>query len=640
MQEYLQRYNDVSIGDWPQRLLHVPSMTSYEWQDGHRYGTHVRPRYNAISYTWGRYELRDPDDQPDVKAIDIQGVTWVIPRINESHFTVAQFEKLIRRSVEAGMSEKRNAAFTQHPEVEFVWLDVACINQTPGHPQKAIEIGRQARIFRRAKRVLIWLNHSKHETLDEALKCISQAAAIAEDASTKLDLGKQSWALLPGSKPRSLVSIWKRWYNRTKAKARLTFSSSLSRKERGQAQAALTGGEEWLTSAITNIKVILQERWFSSLWTLQEAFLCQWAYFISGELEPLRLDSPQLNSLFESCQVLSNRCKASVAQKLVHGHPPVATTENELIGEVERSGLAALATSNAMVLYTVASNRVSWDPADRIYGIMQIFGLQLGISDPEQGTLKPFTLPELELQLGQRLIKQFPLMSQLHVHTRPIEVGQGWKISSTSIVPELFAKIPFYVTSSLYGEHTLLCELSYTERDGNCWGYFSGKLCHFHKLHKAWKLAEHKIVQHNRSQSIHQIALDVNELFPQEPSADNLYEALPQLDRQHRLAERIESCFDGVNMSASVLLLGHYGDEHHTEDWWKLTGGHVPGLTGDSFQIGLILARQEVREIATWRRIGICTWDLNHPGLRREDSAHSLLRGSSADWEQGQGLFG
>ncbi|KAF8848159.1 hypothetical protein BDZ45DRAFT_754138 [Acephala macrosclerotiorum] len=30
-----------AMGDWPQRLLHVPSMISFEWAPGDRYGVHI-----------------------------------------------------------------------------------------------------------------------------------------------------------------------------------------------------------------------------------------------------------------------------------------------------------------------------------------------------------------------------------------------------------------------------------------------------------------------------------------------------------------------------------------------------------------------------------------------------------------------
>lgn len=65
---------------------------------------HIRhqkePRYNAISYTWGRWELKDRLTRPDVTSLKILGVSWSVPRICASHFTVAELTQAIRRAAE------------------------------------------------------------------------------------------------------------------------------------------------------------------------------------------------------------------------------------------------------------------------------------------------------------------------------------------------------------------------------------------------------------------------------------------------------------------------------------------------------------------------------------------------------------
>lgn len=48
--------------DWPRKLLHVPSMTSYPWAPGDRYGEAVKPGYLAITYMWGRWRLGDGEN--------------------------------------------------------------------------------------------------------------------------------------------------------------------------------------------------------------------------------------------------------------------------------------------------------------------------------------------------------------------------------------------------------------------------------------------------------------------------------------------------------------------------------------------------------------------------------------------------
>lgn len=60
-EEYPYTHTHIEeLGDWPQRLLHVPTMTSYEWQPGHCYGpSKPKPEYRAISYTWGRWKISE-----------------------------------------------------------------------------------------------------------------------------------------------------------------------------------------------------------------------------------------------------------------------------------------------------------------------------------------------------------------------------------------------------------------------------------------------------------------------------------------------------------------------------------------------------------------------------------------------------
>src|SRR5450755_4332269 len=53
----VQAKDPPGISHWPRRLLHLPSWTSLEWQPGDCYGSYHRPKYSAISYTWGRFRL-------------------------------------------------------------------------------------------------------------------------------------------------------------------------------------------------------------------------------------------------------------------------------------------------------------------------------------------------------------------------------------------------------------------------------------------------------------------------------------------------------------------------------------------------------------------------------------------------------
>ncbi|KAL8785650.1 MAG: hypothetical protein Q9195_008547 [Heterodermia aff. obscurata] len=163
-----------AMGSWPQRLLHAPTMTSHECTPGNVYANHLAPRYNAISYTWGRFDL-DYAPQGCNKAvlrkttsIKVEGTTWAsnIPRIDPKHFRVVDFENVIARTLD--MCDPK--------DVEFVWLDIACIDQKDG-PQKAAEIGRQADIFKGAQNVFIWLTRLSTCGMKEILHCLHDGAS-------------------------------------------------------------------------------------------------------------------------------------------------------------------------------------------------------------------------------------------------------------------------------------------------------------------------------------------------------------------------------------------------------------------------------------------------------------------------------
>ncbi|KAL8364193.1 hypothetical protein RB601_009772 [Gaeumannomyces tritici] len=143
---------------WPRRLLHVDGdqLTSVERSGEATYGAFDAPPYNILSYTWGRFALREGDDgYGDVEPIRIHNVPWAIPRIRPEHFTAEKFLRVIRL-VASGIT---GSSRTSH-----VWLDVACIHQED-RAEKMDEIGRQAAIFDRALDSFIWLSRLPAELL-------------------------------------------------------------------------------------------------------------------------------------------------------------------------------------------------------------------------------------------------------------------------------------------------------------------------------------------------------------------------------------------------------------------------------------------------------------------------------------------
>lgn len=147
-------------GPWPRRLLHVPSMTSYEREGNNSYNGVQEPLYNAMSYTWGNFE------QAHGPAIEIHGVHWKIPSVKPSHFTVQEFLS----AIEAASCNR-----------QWLWLDIACIDQE-NQSIKIDEIGNQAAIFERASTVYAWLTPWATKEMEHAFFVLDTSCPVPIDS--------------------------------------------------------------------------------------------------------------------------------------------------------------------------------------------------------------------------------------------------------------------------------------------------------------------------------------------------------------------------------------------------------------------------------------------------------------------------
>lgn len=124
--------------EWPRRLLNVRNMTSHKWEPENTYGGISHPHYAVISYTWGRWRLRDQDSL-EVDALQVAGIPWQVPKVDPSHFTATQFAQVLNLIADRSWMGS-----------PFVWVDIACIPQFSPSAVANSEIGRQATIFRNA----------------------------------------------------------------------------------------------------------------------------------------------------------------------------------------------------------------------------------------------------------------------------------------------------------------------------------------------------------------------------------------------------------------------------------------------------------------------------------------------------------
>ncbi|KAK2017024.1 hypothetical protein LZ32DRAFT_644778 [Colletotrichum eremochloae] len=502
---------EEQLSGWPRRLLHIPSMTSLHWQPGNVYGNAKEPRYNILTYTWGRWRLEDDDEHAsEVESVAIAGVPWHIPKISPAHFTADQFLSVIR-SLSRPLGDHNMLPGV--PEVDFIWLDIACIDQRNGQPESAAEVGRQADIFRRATRCFAWLSRTEESDLLQSLD-------------------RMRAALVHLKVPKMFLKVERR-------------------------------DSEILDTIIGAMKTVLQDPWFSSLWTLQEAFLRPDMYILSrrGRTALWKHDHRRI-SLHESIRRLITDLELRLYEPATDSG--AAQKLRLILDLVTSAGLGTIFTLNIMAPYIASTNRTASREEDRIYAIQQIFGFRLG-SSAIGFSGRSFTLPELRIQFAIELLTVYPHQSQLFLHSKPVPVGTAWLPNSDSLIP---TGIPsFTKTSRVFtGDYNKakdntqpLCVLGIANIDGVTWATFTGQI-------SSWSDFQTIFTQDDQVQLYKQFLLTVcldagddSNMALHKPST--VYHC-----RGDELPGVLSSSLAGVQ--AVVLLLGHY--DTTSESGWNL----------------------------------------------------------------------
>ncbi|KAI1742966.1 hypothetical protein F4680DRAFT_410622 [Xylaria scruposa] len=384
---------------WPRRLLHVNSLTSHYWAPGNVYGSHKEPRYNAITYTWGRFQLAKEDPRyPSTDPLPVKGIKWqrYLPRMNPDHFTVKEMIDIIRVA-----SEPANG----YQAAQFVWLDIACIDQTPDSEDYYREIARQAKIFRGAADVFIWLTTMNTLELEQTLSTL-----------VNLSRGDQFQSL---EDFRSSSTVW--FSKLDKAILRLT-----------------------------------KDPWFTSLWTLQEAFLSPHAIIISRQgvtnyaKECLTNSDTTCHCILQEfikiCHTLRSRLEWAEGNEILVAEAQQLNDKLNALGFLDGVYLQtqwdfasqlpntpAGKMGNPFSLLTASRLRTTTNPVDRVYGIMQVFNLQLGKAN-KYTEKRQFTLAELTDELSAMLILKYPITSQLIIQHQQSR-NSSWRINSYTRLP-------------------------------------------------------------------------------------------------------------------------------------------------------------------------------------------------------------
>ncbi|KAL9041440.1 MAG: hypothetical protein Q9180_001277 [Flavoplaca navasiana] len=445
-----------------------------------------------------------------------------------SHFTKESFEAVIADTADPHPS-------SQTFPVEFLWLDIACINQTPGSADKAREIGRQAKIFKAANQVFIWL--TTHDIF------------FYNDWASRMDTPFGTMCS-PGFHTETDIDAWAKTV------------------------------KELIYEMIT-------DPWFSSLWTLQETFLSPDAVIMPGDAKKGDMDLMYLRAFAETLETFKDALRYD--EKMREADKLYA-----LNSTIDRTGLLVCFDKNAMGLLTAAGYRTTVHDEDRVYGIMQVFDLQLGNSAPNADPNQRFTIEELNDQLGEALLKRDPVMSQMHVFEGAVTAGKGWRFNRSSVMPKKTQS--FYHRKRAKPEIQSQVILSTIEEDGSLWGSFSGLTISFRVFVKhlmrhwpnAWSYGSATLL------------LDKEELdsYPKQYRATSL-------GRAAFLAQ--------FGPAITILLLG------------LQSGARRPGETESRSAVGLLLRRRAdpISEYISappkpWQRIGLLIWSIEQERQRVE----------------------
>lgn len=584
---------------WPRRLLHVPTMTSHKWRPGNKYGGHKEPAYHAISYTWGRWVLRESHTRPDIGSMVVMGVPWLIPRVNPDHFQAAEFDSAVHEASRIHVPSWETTSWWSRLKqrfkdstCQFLWLDVACIDQR-GRPEGKAEIGRQARIFRGAKHTYIWLSWISYPDLLQ----ITQ------------DLRKLAVAML-------------------------------NRKH-----IDLKSYRDWLNTSLLRFQALVSDPWFSSLWTLQEAFLCPGAIILARDGQSVELEmyprprDPVTLNYFTSWAESIDRAVDSI--HLNQDSMSIDSQSSRTLKEViETSGLAVLNRGNAMATLTMATFRKASFKPDRVYGIMQIFGDHFKVGEASEHP-KPnheYTVPELQDELGSLLLRYLPFLSQMHTHQRPPAFGKGWRITeSSSIALWADAQVKHLDIDSKglrTGDMITACKLTTTVIDGELWGSLAGKACNFHIIEKAWRrqffLPSNKDHHWNWFSPL-EVALDRVAAL-RDLNMPLMGTGLQDIaEHPHRVAQSLSSYLKEMRVMVFLLSQRKWGDAK-PKNWTE--------PTEDTFW-GMILLEQHHRNQKYWHRLGICRWtSYRLKSVSADDPDKDILFGQGSQWEHLSGVFG
>lgn len=376
------------------------------------------------------------------------------------------------------------------------------------------------------------------------------------------------------------------------------------------------------------LKALLHDPWFSSLWTLQEAFIRPRTYLLPRGGRTALWD---YNSLRIFLDMLAGPLLATLEPRLYEESATdeaAARTLSLILELATRAGLSTICESNVIAPYIASSSRTASREEDRIYAIQQIFGFRLGKTAIGFSDYS-FTLTELRHQFATNLLAEYRCESQMFLHSKPAPVGTAWLPNDDSRVPagiENYRKSSsraFSDASNKESAEIPTCMLVVENFRGTPWASFTGSI-------SSWSDFETIFTREEQDNSGDRLVLKIClDAADDEHSTGAQKPSLAVNGWGDELPSSLSSSLTGA--TAIILLLGHCEIATNAYPFAKPAA------------VGLILKPFLVSETQPcYRRLGFCVWHSGQADAPNDPNyLHSLEKPSStARWKVVSGLFG
>ncbi|KAJ4425098.1 hypothetical protein N0V82_000152 [Gnomoniopsis sp. IMI 355080] len=437
----------------------------------------------------------------------------------------------------------------------FAWIDIACIDQD-NYAIKMDEVGRQAGIFANAEMAYIWLCRTPKAGLQKAVNIIIQYGILIAEAP---------------------MEDWRDW-------------------------------PETVVLARDAVTTILDDPWFSSLWTIQEGHLRTDAILLAREgisIDNIRLpikkwthvpnDTVTIGELRERLWLFYEILTQSRGHNLWRGVEELPANEILIEGRIHKAGYNCRPSANPNIQFASVNTREVSDEFDRIYAIMAVYNIRVGAAVPGAASSRDdYTLRGLGEEFALALNAKSVLVGQLFIHTTQPRQGKTWQITPECRVPDGFDMIGG--GCQYYTHKNCKVTLTATKKEVT----IVGSMCPLREICALWASGDMKDPWHSAGK------LTFAQLCVDDYLADANSTVIPRFkprEEGRETAANVDAIVTGLvtvygEENISVLRIGsmdHRNDHPYGYDY------------GTAFVYGLILLHDKEAR-AKCQRIGIVRW--------------------------------